>query len=73
MSLVRLLGFATLPCGCVIGRYRDLATNHELSYVEQKGQSCETQGHRRNHTLPAARTASPAPILAQTQPQAQAS
>jgi hypothetical protein len=65
MSLVRLLGFATLPCGCVIGRYRDLATNHELSYVEQKGQSCETLLHRRNHTLPGARPATPAPHLAE--------
>jgi hypothetical protein len=67
MSLVRLLGFATLPCGCVIGRYRDLATNHELTYVEQKGECCETHGHRRNHMLPAARTASPAPLEAQAQ------
>jgi hypothetical protein len=67
MSLVRLLGFATLPCGCVIGRYRDLATKRELSYVEQKGQSCETQVHRRNHTLTAARSAAPAPLLAQAQ------
>src|SRR5947207_1337140 len=26
MSLVRLLGFTTLACGCVVGRYRELAT-----------------------------------------------
>ena len=37
MSLVRLLGFRTLTCGCVIGRYRELATSRELTYVEEKG------------------------------------
>jgi len=51
MSLVRLLGFRTLTCGCVIGRYRELATSRELTYVEEKGQSCEMYGHRRNHTI----------------------
>jgi hypothetical protein len=56
MSLVRLLGFTTLECGCVVGRYRELATNRELAYVEEKGQSCDAHAHRRNHTLPMART-----------------
>lgn len=51
MSLVRLLGFTTLGCGCVVGRYRELATSREVSYVEEKGASCDTHGHRRNHTL----------------------
>jgi len=51
MSLVRLLGFQTLTCGCVIGRYRELATSREVSYVEEKGASCQTHGHRRNHTV----------------------
>jgi hypothetical protein len=51
MSLVRLLGFRTLTCGCVIGRYRELATSRELTYVEEKGVKCETHGHRRNHTI----------------------
>ncbi len=51
MSLVRLLGFRTLTCGCVIGRYRELATSREVSYVEEKGSTCETHGHRRNHTI----------------------
>ena len=37
MSLVRLLGFRTLACGCVIGRYRELATSRELTYIEEKG------------------------------------
>lgn len=56
MSLVRLLGFRTLTCGCVIGRYRELATGRELTYVEEKGTTCETHGHRRNHTVAAERT-----------------
>jgi hypothetical protein len=51
MSLVRLLGFTTLNCGCVVGRYRELATSREVTYVEEKGRSCETQSHRRNHTV----------------------
>jgi hypothetical protein len=51
MSLVRLLGFRTLTCGCVIGRYRELATSREVSYVEEKGATCQTHGHRRNHTV----------------------
>jgi hypothetical protein len=52
MSLVRLLGFRTLSCGCVVGRYRELATSREVSYVEEKGSSCEVHVHRRNHTIP---------------------
>lgn len=55
MSLVRLLGFRTLACGCVIGRYRELATSRELTYVEEKGQKCDQYGHRRNHTITAER------------------
>lgn len=52
MSLVRLLGFRTLACGCVVGRYRELATSREVSYVEEKGATCELPVHRRNHTVP---------------------
>lgn len=59
MSLVRLLGFRTLTCGCVIGRYRESATSRELTYVEEKGQSCDLYGHRRNHTIATERTAAP--------------
>ena len=51
MSLVRLLGFTTLGCGCVIGRYREVATSREVTYVEEKGQACGSHGHRRNHTV----------------------
>lgn len=52
MSLVRLLGFKTLPCGCAVGRYRELATNREVAYVEEKGQTCDIQAHQRNHMVP---------------------
>jgi hypothetical protein len=55
MSLVRLLGFRTLTCGCVIGRYREAATSREVTYVEEKGQRCDSYGHRRNHTITADR------------------
>jgi hypothetical protein len=55
MSLVRLLGFTNLSCGCVTGHYRELATNREITYVEEKGSSCEHHDHRRNHTLAPAR------------------
>jgi len=50
-NFVRLLGFTTLPCGCVVGRYRELATNRDVNYVEEKGKTCESHAHRRNHTL----------------------
>ena len=62
MSLVRLLGFTTLGCGCVVGRYRELATSREVSYVEEKGQGCGSHGHRRNHTIAAAPLASVGPV-----------
>jgi hypothetical protein len=55
MSVVRLIGFATLPCGCVVGRYRDLGSTREVVYVEEKGPSCESPAHRRNHTVSAER------------------
>lgn len=51
-SFVRLLGFTTLGCGCVVGRYRELATNRDVTYVEEKGNTCTMHGHRRNHTIP---------------------
>jgi hypothetical protein len=55
MSLVRLLGFTTLDCGCVTGHYREIATNREITYVEEKGTSCGHHAHRRNHTIAPAR------------------
>jgi hypothetical protein len=55
MSLVRLLGFTTLGCGCVTGRYREIATNREITYVEEKGTTCVQHAHRRNHTIAASK------------------
>ena len=63
MSQVRLLGFHTLSCGCVIANYRELATNRELAYVEEKGIRCDRDGHRRNHTVLPDRAA-PQPVKA---------
>jgi hypothetical protein len=54
-SLVRLLGFTTLSCGCVTGHYREIATNREVTYVEEKGSTCNQNAHRRNHTVAPAR------------------
>jgi hypothetical protein len=53
MSLVRLIGFTTLACGCVVGKYREVATSREVAYVEEKGKACDSHGHRRNHTIAA--------------------
>jgi len=61
-SLVRLLGFTTLACGCVVGKYREVATSREVSYVEEKGKTCGSHGHRRNHTVATDRLASVSPI-----------
>jgi hypothetical protein len=61
-SLVRLLGFTNLACGCVVGKYREVATNREVAYVEEKGLSCGRHGHRRNHTIASDRLASVSPI-----------
>jgi len=57
MSLVRLLGFKTLGCGCLAGHYRELATSREIAYIEEKGAACGVHGHRRNHTVMPERTA----------------
>ena len=63
MSLVRLLGFTTLGCGCVVGRYREVATSREVTYVEEKGKACASHGHRRNHTVTSERVAASSPIV----------
>lgn len=54
-SLVKLLGFRTLACGCVAGRYREVATNREITYIEEKGNGCHVTAHRRNHMLASSR------------------
>jgi hypothetical protein len=58
MSLVRLIGFTTLACGCVVGKYREVATSREVAYVEEKGRACGAHGHRRNHTIAVVDTSS---------------
>ena len=63
MSLVRLLGFTTLACGCVIGKYREVATSREVNYVEEKGHTCGSHGHRRNHTVALERAVAQASTL----------
>jgi hypothetical protein len=62
MSLVRLLGFTTLACGCVTGRYREIASHREVIYVEEKGHGCVDSTHRRNQTLAPARFGAHAPM-----------
>ena len=57
MSLVKLLGFTMLGCGCVSGRYREVGTNREVIYIEEKGTSCDLRGHLRNQPLSADRVA----------------
>jgi hypothetical protein len=57
MSLVRLLGFTTLSCGCVSGQYREVGTSREISYIEEKGASCSQNGHQRNQPVSAGRVA----------------
>jgi hypothetical protein len=66
MSVVRILGFTTLACGCVIGRYREVATSREISYVEEKGKSCGSHAHRRTHTIVADRLAAVSDIALTT-------
>jgi hypothetical protein len=41
-----------------------VATSREVSYVEEKGKSCGSHGHRRNHTIAADRLAVAAPGFA---------
>ena len=49
MSIVKLLGFETLGCGCVVGHYRDAGTISVVTYVEEKSVTCADPSHRRNH------------------------
>lgn len=57
MSLVRLLGFRTLQCGCVSGRYWEIAVNREVHYIEEKGAACLQTAHQRNQPVSPARVA----------------
>ena len=51
MSIVKLLGFETLGCGCLVGHYRDAGTISVVTYVEEKAVSCPDASHRRNHAM----------------------
>ncbi len=57
MSLVRLMGFTTLTCGCVTGRYREVGSNREITYIEEKSTACASSGHVRNQPVSADRVA----------------
>jgi len=57
MSLVRLMGFTTLTCGCVTGRYREVGSDREITYIEEKSTSCASSGHVRNQPVSADRVA----------------
>jgi hypothetical protein len=63
MSLVRFLGYASLACGCVVGRYREVGSRREVTYVEEKGQACGSHLHRRNHTVATERIATTPTML----------
>ncbi len=57
MSLVRLMGFATLTCGCVTGRYREEGSKREITYIEEKSTACVSSGHLQNQPVSADRVA----------------
>lgn len=57
MSLVRLMGFTTLTCGCVTGRYREEGSKREVTYIEEKSTVCVSSGHVRNQPVSADRVA----------------
>ena len=66
MSLMRFFGYTTLACGCVVGRYREVATSREVTYIEEKGPTCGSHSHRRNHTIVADRVAAASPLTITT-------
>ena len=51
MSLVRLLAFETLGCGCVAGHYREAGSRRSVTYSEEKAAICAVPSHRRNHAV----------------------
>ncbi|HTV03254.1 MAG TPA: hypothetical protein VMF13_22080 [Luteitalea sp.] len=70
MSIVKLLGFETMGCGCVVGHYRDAGTISVVTYVEEKAVTCGEVGHRRNHAVLSRRrrVAAPAAVRASAAP-----
>jgi hypothetical protein len=61
MSVMRLLGIQTLPCGCVVGEYREVHSQRRVTYIEEKAAACLAPSHRRNHTVAGARLHPPSP------------
>jgi hypothetical protein len=55
MSVVRRLGTQTLPCGCIVGQYREVHTQRSVMYIEEKAPACLAPSHRQNHTVAGAR------------------
>jgi hypothetical protein len=51
MSIVRLLAFETLACGCVAGHYRESGSQRKVTYIEEKASICAVPTHRRNHAV----------------------
>ena len=68
MSIVKLLGFETLGCGCVVGHYRDAGTVSVVTYVEEKAVTCADASHRRNHAMITRRRRSVAAVAVPTAP-----
>jgi hypothetical protein len=66
MSIVKLLGFETLGCGCVVGHYRDAGTVSVVTYVEEKAVTCGDASHRRNHAMVTRRRRPGAAVAART-------
>ena len=63
MPLFRLVGFTTLSCGCLVGRYREVAIDREVDYVEEKGSGCWSSDHQRNQLVSTGLTSPDAPAV----------
>jgi hypothetical protein len=46
-----------MGCGCVSGRYRDVGSNREVTYIEEKGTTCAHAGHSADQPVSADRVA----------------
>ena len=51
MMRTKLFGFAILPCGCLVNRYREGADAAEITYVSEKGLDCLWPSHRPNQPV----------------------
>ena len=47
--MLQIVGFEREPCGCLVGRYRNTATDRESAYVEAPAATCLR--HRRNEPV----------------------